>query len=170
MDTSAVEGLYQAHGRSIVRYCAFSAGTWADGEDIAAETFSRLLTQTRPMTEEHAVRWLFTVARNLCVSHHRAVRRAERLQRTIADAAPPEPAWIDPTVWRYLRNVAEKPRLVIFLHAVEGRPFGEIAHLLGMSISAVKMTHYRGLEKVRRAMEADGITGIASLTGGPSDA
>jgi RNA polymerase sigma-70 factor, ECF subfamily len=170
MDARTVEALYEAHGSSILRYCAFSAGTWADGEDIAAEVFSRLLTHERPMTQEHAVRWLFTVARNLCASHHRSSRRAERARESMAQAVGSAvSAWVDPVVWRYLHSVAEKPRLVVFLHAVEERPFAEIARLLGMSTSAVKMTHYRALGRLRQAMEADGITGVAALMGGPSD-
>ena len=50
------------------------------------------------------------------------------------------------------------------------RPFTQIAELLGKSPSAVKMTHYRALRHVRRAMEADGFTSAASLLGGPNDA
>jgi RNA polymerase sigma-70 factor (ECF subfamily) len=171
MDARRVEQLFKDHAASVVRYCAFSAGSWQDGEDIAAEVFSRLIAHERSLTDEHAVRWLFTVARNECASHHRTQRRRERFNRRLAETPLGEaPAWVDPVVWRYLRSVKETARLVVFLHAVESRPFSEIARLLGKSPSAVKMTHYRALKTLRAAMEADGVTGTAALMGGPSDA
>lgn len=155
----------------MVRYCAFSTGGWQDGEDIAAEVFTRLMTKGASLPDERVAPWLFTVARNLCTSHHRSARRRERLDREIAervrDAAP---AWTDPALWGYLAPLKERARLTVYLHAVEGRPFSEIARLTNTSTSTAKMTHYRALDRIRRTMATDGITSAADLLGGPSDA
>lgn len=171
MEQDRFEKLYREHGASVVRYCTFSAGSWQDGEDIAAEVFSRLVTKGDGIADAHVAPWLFTVARNLCRSHHRAARRRQHLNDRIArGSAPTAPAWTDPALWRYLAALNERSRLVVYLHAVEGRPFGEIAALTASSTSAVKMTHYRALERLRRSMAADGVTRAADLLGGPNDA
>lgn len=171
MEQERLERLYREHGSSLIRYCAYSAGSWQDGEDIAADVFSRLIARDEAIQDERVAAWLFAVAKNLCVSHHRAAARRSRLHRQLAEAPQAkDAAWVDPAMWQYLRVVKEDARLIIFLHAVEERPFTQIADLLGKSPSAVKMTHYRALGSVRRAMEADEITGVASLFGGPNDA
>jgi RNA polymerase sigma factor (sigma-70 family) len=172
MERERIEKLYRQHGASLVRYCAFSAGSWQDGEDIAAEVFSRLIAKGDAIPDQRIAAWLFAVAKNQCASHHRSAARRSLLHRQLAaqSAQAKDPAWVDPSIWRYLRSMKEGARLVVFLHAVEGRPFTQIAELLGKSPSAVKMTHYRALGQVRRAMEADGFTGAASLLGGPNDA
>ena len=171
MEADRFERLYREHGRSVVRYCTFSTGAWQDGEDIAAEVFARLLTMGSRLPDDRIAPWLFTVARNLCVSHHRARLRADRLHRDMAGSPDARaPAWSDPIVWSYVAVLKEEARLVIYLRTVEERPFSHIARLTGRSDSAVKMTHYRALQHIREAMIADGIAGAADLLGGTSDA
>lgn len=171
MDPRRFEEAYRAHGPSVVRYCTFTTGSWAEGEDIAAEVFVRLMTRGSALPQERIAPWLFTVARNLCATHHRRAKRAERLRTLLT---PPEanqqPARVDPVLWEHVRCVDERARLIVFLHAVEGRPFSEIAELLGKSPSAVKMTHYRALARIRTSMEARGILSSADMLGGPADA
>jgi RNA polymerase sigma factor (sigma-70 family) len=171
MDNDRFERLYREHGPSVIRDCTFSAGGWQDGEDIAAEVFARMLTKGSELADERIAPWLFTVARNLCVSHHRSAVRQARVHRDLTETPSWEaPAWSDPAIWGYVMALKERARLVIYLHAVEERPFSQIARMTGMSQSAVKMTHYRALDRVRRAMEADGITSTADMLGGPIDA
>ena len=171
MEQERIERLFQEHGASLVRYCAFSAGSWQDGEDVAADVFSRLIARGDAIPDQRVAAWLFAVAKNQCVSHHRATARRNALHHQLAESTQAkDPAWVDPSMWQYLRKLKEDARLVIYLHAVEERPFTQIAELLGKSPSAVKMTHYRALRHVRRAMEADGFASAASLLGGPNDA
>lgn len=171
MDHARFETLYRTHGPSVIRYCAFSAGGWQDGEDIAAEVFARLLTKGSRLSDEAVAPWLFTVARNLCTSHHRSAQRHARVARELTDNALRQaPAWGDPVLWSYVASLKERARLVIYLHTVEERTFAEIARLTGMSTSAVKMTHYRALGRIRRSMEAQGIRGAADLLGGTNEA
>lgn len=171
MDPQRCEELFRQHARSLIRYCAFSTGSWQDGEDIAAEVFARLLRRSRPLPDDAVAPWLFVVARNLCRSQHRKSMRQVRLVRDLAEGfSESAPAWVDRTVWEYVRALKEDARLIVFLHTVEGRPFSEIATLLGKSVSAVKMTHYRGLERIRQRMHADDIRAASDLLGGPNDA
>jgi RNA polymerase sigma factor (sigma-70 family) len=154
-----------------VRYCTFSAGNGHDGEDIAAEVFSRFIAKGDALPEDQAARWLFVVARNLCASHHRHSQRTVRLLGQLTEKTEEAPrAWSDPSVWLYVRSLREHARLVVYLHVVEGRPFAEVASVLGKSTSAVKMTFYRSLDQVRADMERDGQGRSVSLAGGPTDA
>jgi len=170
VNSERAETLYREHAASVIRYCAFSTGSWADGEDIAAEVFTRLLTRTLPIADQAVAPWLFVVARNLCRSHHRKASRRRHLDLSAAESLVGlTDAWVDREVWEHLHSLKEDARLVIFLHVVEGRPFAEIARLRNSSLSAVKMTYYRALRRIRQRMSAEYEPGAVELLGGPSD-
>jgi RNA polymerase sigma-70 factor (ECF subfamily) len=173
------DAVYVKYGASILRYCVYSAGSAHDGEDITAEVFARLLVKGEHVPDERAEAWLFTVARNLCVSHHRNAARRGTLERRLAAAALVDAAsngidesgaaWGDPAIWDCLRCLDEKAGQVVYLRVVEDRPFAEIARLVGKREGATKMMFYRALERLRRDMERDSVRANAGLAGGVED-
>ncbi len=168
MDDARFEREWQAHSRAVTNYCVFSAGSREDGEDIAAEVFSRLLGTRRHVRQDKTEAWLFTVARNLCVSHHRSATRGKRLLERLSTDSPPvtTEAWRRPEVWEHVRELDERSRLAIYLRVVEDRPFAEVARLMGVSESAAKMTYYRALRRLRIDMTSEVAQGTAAPAGG----
>ncbi len=59
---------------------------------------------------------------------------------------------------RALRKLPEAQRRVVVLKLLEGRPFAEIARLVGTSEAASRMRFMRGLERLRDELEREGIT------------
>ncbi len=146
----------------MLRYCTYSTGSSYTGEDVAAETFARFLTRGDGVPPEHTEAWLIRVARNLCVSHHRAVLRqgalVTRLGRESTESAD---AWERPDSWLPVRRLREPERLVLYLRIAEDRPFAEIARLTDRSESAVKMTFYRAIDRLRKDMRCEAQPGTA---------
>jgi RNA polymerase sigma-70 factor (ECF subfamily) len=151
VDAERFERVWTACAAKIFRYCEFSSGSRQAAEDLVAETFARFLSRGEHVDDGGVEAWLFTVARNLCVSYHRASTRDIARVRRIAETIPREPGgWTDREVWSLVARLSERERLVIYLHTVEQREFQEVAGVLGKSQSAVKMTYYRAMERLRR--------------------
>ena len=164
MEDERFERAWRAHGPAVLRYCTFSTGSPDIGEEIAAETFARFLARGDQVPVERTEAWLIRVARNLCVSHHRQMRRREALQARIRSTfTETVDDWTGSDVWECARRLSEPSRLVLFLRIAEDRPFAEIARMTGRSESATKMTFYRALEHMRRQMPSDD----AELAPGP---
>lgn len=155
-DPDRFDAVYRGYGPSVLRYCAFSTGSREDGEDIAAEVFSRFLAKGGDLADVRVPGWLFLVARNLCRSHHRSAKRGRLFAWRIARPESEDHAWRDPGVWTTVGRLDEAARLVVFLRAVEDRPFSDIARITNKKEGAVKMTYYRALERLRVELEAEG--------------
>lgn len=98
--------------------------------------------------------WLYTVAVNAARDHLRRHRREEphatdELPETAAEPTPlPDPG-LSRTVEAALAQLPENQREAIVLHRFEGFSFREIAELLGVTETAVKVRAHRGYERLR---------------------
>lgn len=154
LDDGRFESAWSAYGAAVLRYCTYSTGSSHTGEDVAAETFARFLARGDKVPAEHTEAWLIRVARNLCVTHHRAARRQDALATRLGrEPTGNVVAWERPDSWEPVRRLREPERLVLYLRIAEDRPFAEIALLTDRSESAVKMTFYRAIDRLRKDMQ-----------------
>jgi RNA polymerase sigma-70 factor (ECF subfamily) len=167
VDDARFEGVWSAHGPAVLRYCTYATGSSHDGEDVAAETFLRFLAKGDDVAPDRTEAWLIRVASNLCASRYRAVTRGHALVSRLASHVRPETSESpEHDSWEYVRGLKEKERLTVYLHLAEDRSFVDIARLTGRSQSAVKMTFYRAIERLRQTMESDGAGPHATFVGG----
>lgn len=167
MDDARFESVWGAYGPAVLRYCTYSTGSSQEGEDVAAETFARFLAKGDHVAPEYAEAWLIRVARNLCASRHRAVKRQGALESRIAEqVATDADGRTRPDSWEYVRRLNEPQRLAIYLRVAEDRSFADIARLVGKSESAAKMTFYRAIDRLRRDMQRAGAGPDSTLVGG----
>lgn len=98
--------------------------------------------------------WLYTVAINAARDHLRRHRREEphptgTLPDRPADPEPlPDPG-LSRTIEAALAQLPENQREAIVLHRFEGFSFREIAELLGVTETAVKVRAHRGYQRLR---------------------
>ncbi|HKY35004.1 MAG TPA: sigma-70 family RNA polymerase sigma factor [Polyangiaceae bacterium] len=132
-----LEGLYNAHGRSIAAHCARLLGDSASGEDAAQEVFLRVCRHTGSWPEPTGLRsWLFRIATNHCLNElrHRNVRARTPpqlelpLTRNLEDclAARNEGRWL-------LQQLPPRVREIAWLIHIDGVPQEKVAELLGIS-------------------------------------
>jgi RNA polymerase sigma-70 factor, ECF subfamily len=98
--------------------------------------------------------WLYTVAVNAARDHLRRHRREEphtpeELPEQAVDPAPLRDPGLVRTVEAALAQLPESQREAIVLHRFEGFSFKEVAELLGVSETAVKVRAHRGYERLR---------------------
>ncbi len=155
------EGVYAELFNRIYAYVRAQLRSEADAEDVTATVFMnayRAWGRYEPQAETPAA-WLFRIARNALLDHHRGAGRRERLLRV---AGRERPEFEDPAATaersleheRLLALVASLPdrqREAVRLRMAE-LSFAEVGSLLDCSEDAAKMLYHRALRALREML------------------
>lgn len=134
----------------------------ADVEDVLQDVFVRLQRGLPGLRdEERFTSWLFQIARNSVVEHHRSRARHPLPHALADDDRPAEPTDDDREVSRSLATcvslfVARLPspyREAVTLVELESLTVREAAELAGVSMSAMKSRVQRGRTQLRRMFD-----------------
>ena len=158
---AGVEALFREHGRALVAFLQCRLGSLADAQELAQETWLRMLALERPEQIDSPRAFLFRIAANLAVDRQR--------MRKLRDAVPldeaPEPTpelHLAPVPERHaaasaqwrnlgeaLRELPPKTSQAFVLHAIEGRDFEAIAQTMKLSARMVRYHVTRALAHCR---------------------
>lgn len=131
-----------------------------DANDVVQDTFLQYYTKIRQFeSEEHIKAWLLRVAINKATDMMRSFWRRFRSEEN-TDIHGTMPAIL--TERERLLNEAViqlplKQRIVIHLHYYEDYSIREIADILGLTESSIKMRLMRGRENLRKALKEESI-------------
>ncbi|HEV7679765.1 MAG TPA: sigma-70 family RNA polymerase sigma factor [Candidatus Dormibacteraeota bacterium] len=160
--------VYEAHAPAVYRYCLARLGDPCAAEDAAAETFSSAYAAWDTFGDEDPTgvrRWIFRIARNAAVDHHRRRRRgASLLGRLRPAGGDGSGTGADVETVAQLRaelraalaavaGLGRRDRELVGLRVAAGLSFAEIAAVLGTSEQAARTATHRALLKVRTALE-----------------
>ena len=133
---------------AIYRFAYRMTGRREQAEDIAQETFLRLAANPSPARGAEGLRrWLFVVARNLCLSalradtRHPSVPLAAVSESHATEATPAEAGQRNERHALVREAVLALPpamREIVVLREYEGLAYAEIAAVLGCSTGTVK--------------------------------
>ena len=131
ISTQQLEDAYDAYGTAVYRLAMAFLGQCADAEDVTQETFCQ-------------------VAANLCRNQLRGFwrKRVTQLEDTIPAIVPEELEALNAVM-----ALPEQYKLPIHLYYYEGYSVTEIAEILKMGKSAVKMRLKRGRELLKIELE-----------------
>lgn len=140
--------LWVAYGGELWRAMLVAAAGRRDlADEVTAEAFARLLASYDSVREPRA--WLFRTGYRLLTDEYRR-------QRRLGDAHPEPTAEmaeeLDPELIAALATLAPKARLCVFLHYYSDLSVGEIAHLTGSTMTAVKVRLHRARAQLRVAL------------------
>lgn len=161
-DARAFAALVLAYQQPVVSLCTALAGR--DGEDLAQETFVRVLRAIRgfdPAGRATLRSWILVIARRLC--HDRARHIGRDIERAVtADAAsaddPRAKLESDRLRARVAAAIAQLPadqRAVIALREWEGIDYAEIAEIEGVPIGTVRSRLARARETLRELLAGE---------------
>jgi RNA polymerase sigma factor (sigma-70 family) len=157
----AFEDVYRRHVDDVFRYALSQVGDRAAAEDVTAETFvAAYAAYGRVRPDAQGVRpWLFRIARNTSVDHHRQQRRRRLLsvmaRSQTASQDVEHQAAIRADLGALMTAIAALPardRQLVGLRVGAGLPYSEIGRVLGMNEAAALMATRRALERVRVSM------------------
>ena len=137
----------------IYRYCLHRLGDGHLAEDVTQETFARYFA-AGPRGTEHALRWLYTVARNLCTDQRRRPP-TEPLPEELPAPGDPDSALTALALRQAVAALPAEDQELILMRYVNQEPVSVIASVLGMSRFGVYRRTRAALETLRRALEED---------------
>ena len=171
-DPAAFAPLYEAYVDLVWRYAMSRLGDQESASDATSQTFIKAiaaLPDYRPQRQGNGTSfrsWLMTIARNVVIDEARKSRPAVGLDEADAqpwlvdDAGSPEDLAIAAAerlrIERALERLPETQRTIVELRAI-GMKGVEIAHLLDLSIPAVKTASHRAYARLRELL-SDGNT------------
>jgi RNA polymerase sigma-70 factor, ECF subfamily len=141
--------IYERYARDVHRFVLYLSGDPALADDITAESFVRLWTAPGEIRASTVKAYLFTIARNLYLTGQRRVRRETDLDEAALPAPLPNPERLAIArdearhVFNAIGRLPEIDRTALLLHAREQMPYQEIASILGLSVTAVKVKVHR---------------------------
>ena len=139
--------LYRVSATILYRPC--------DREDAIQECIYKALRKRDSLREDAYMQsWVIRILINECYSIMRRARW-ERPQEHLPEPPPIPAPDADGEIWRVLRALPDKLRLVMVLYYVEGYSVDEIAGILKIPSGTVKSRLARGREKMKQDMEAD---------------
>lgn len=154
-DREALSQLYAAHARAVYTLAVRLTGDHAAAEDIAQDTFMRLVSYVEGIRDDAPLRpWLKKVAANLAIDRLRRERtRGEDAADVETLAAPTNEPGADAEATGLLRRLSPLARTLVWLHEMEGWSHPELGRRFGRSESWSKSIVSRSLGQLRRELE-----------------
>jgi RNA polymerase sigma-70 factor (ECF subfamily) len=146
---------WNAHESELRNFLRHRAGDIHLADDLLQEVFVKAMQQGRQFcTLENDRAWLFQVARNALVDHHRLGREVTELPEDIPQPEPVrEPIHaLSACVARVLSELTAEDRDIIEQCDLEGLKQKDYAVARGLSLAAVKSRLLRARERMRARM------------------
>lgn len=144
------EALFTAHQAGLLRYLSRAVGHGETARDLSQDVFVRVVkAETLPDIDTEQKAWLFRIARNIAIDHHR--RRAIRGPE-VSDA--PEPARtasqdVSLEVTDALGQLNGLDRDVFLMREVAGLSYAEIGSACEITPDAVRSRIHRARLQLR---------------------
>ena len=148
MNDSRFEAIYYRHKDTVYRIAFTYMKNRQESEDVLQDVFLKLYTSAPAFDgDEHERRWLIRVTVNQCKNRLQLYWHTKRcsLEQMGDIADSPD----DREVIAAVLELPEKPRIAVYLYYVEGYKCREIAEILQIKESTVKMRLKRGRELLR---------------------
>lgn len=145
---------YDAYADMIYKIAYMYTGNSSESEDIVQEVFIKLLYKgLRFTSEEHKKAWLIRTVSNQCKDYLKSSRKTNLSldDNLISDKSADNDKRLD--IRTKIISLNPKYKTVIYLYYYEGYATDEIASILHISASAVKMRLKRAREELKKELE-----------------
>lgn len=168
-DVEAMGQLIQRYQSRVYRFGLRMCRHPEDAEDVLQETLLMASRSIRKFRRDSAfATWLFAIARSFCIKKRRSKKDApsreaslegdvsQEVQNLIHPDRDPEERLADQQIMvaleRAINTLTPEYREVLVLRDVEGLKGAEVAHIVGLTVAAVKSRLHRARVQVRDHM------------------
>ncbi len=151
------------HRAAVTRYIRSLVRNTAEAEDLAQETFLRAHSRVDSLRDPGALEgWLYQIATRVSIDRirqrsHVAARQVDHPldELPLADNRRPsaltvvQQAEMSACVQAYVARLSDAYKAVLLLHDVDGLTANEIAALLGLPLTSIKMRLHRARRKLQ---------------------
>ena len=141
------------HHQGIFRYLCRAVGRAETARDLTQEVFLRA-SRSKAVYNGAASAWLFRVARNLVIDHHRSVSRNPEPSPLVEGAARPASQDVATAVNEALATLPALDRDVFLMREVAGLGYEEIARACDLTSDAVRSRIHRTRLQLREQLAA----------------
>lgn len=138
----------------IYRYCYFKLKNREAAEDITQEAFLRYLEHYRFASPETALKYLYTIARNLCIDEYRKPA-AMPLPEDIPEPSGEDDRLTNLALYQALREMPQKQQELLLLRYVNEVPISVIAALCGISRFALRRRLLAATDLLRKKLREE---------------
>ena len=170
-EETAFEALFHRHKGKVFNFSLRMLADRAEAEDVTSETFIQLFNNRyRDTGQAKLTTWLFTVARNACLTRLRAKKLFQPMwfKRNATDdyeewditdtALSPSESLSQKELARSVRRAVlklpEEQKEAVILREYFQKDYAEIAAILDCSLEKVKVLIFRGRENLRIELAA----------------
>lgn len=150
------DAIFSEHQRRVLAYAMRRTQTFADAEDVAAETFTIAWRKIDAIPSDEPLPWLYAVARRVLANHRRGLGRRQRLAALlrVEDVATPIRAGEDHDgpAFAALATLSPADQELLRLVAWEELGNQQIAAVLGITPNAVAIRLHRARERFADAL------------------
>lgn len=155
MNTIFYNQCVKEHSDSLMRYAYKLCGNREDSADAVQEAYIRLWSHREEVNSEKVKSWLFTAVYRITIDWYR------KNKKIVNPGQMPEGAeegnlsigqYSDPVV-RALNSLSPTQKSIVMLRDIEDYPYEEIADIMDLNLSQVKVYLFRARKKLRNTLE-----------------
>jgi RNA polymerase sigma-70 factor (ECF subfamily) len=164
-EPAAFELIYDQHRQPIFNYIYFRVGDSKLAEDLTSDVFVRMVDKIDTYTQNGRplAAWLYTIARNLVIDHHRRDNQLDwvPLDERLIESKDHNPdkatdhGLLQECLMKALQHLTEDQRQVILLKFMERRSNAEVGSILGKTEGSIKSLQHRALAALKRALDKE---------------
>ena len=145
--------IYTSYADDIYRFAFHLTGNYHNAKDITSDTFIRAWTHRSNIRVETLKAYLLTIARNLYLEQLRKRKNPGSVSEEIINPSPGPDILLESRlkleqIHNFLQALPEVDRTAFILHIYNDMPYAEIARVLELSLSGVKVKVYRVRKKL----------------------
>lgn len=152
------ERLFKEYHSKVQGYIYTQVNNVTLAEDLTSDVFVKVYEKIDTFDDSKAKisTWIYTIARNRLIDYYRTRRVAEEIPEEMRDGSDVEEEVCNNQVLETLANTLEKldekERDILILHYYEGYKLKEVADIVGISYSYVKMLHGKALVEMKELL------------------
>jgi RNA polymerase sigma-70 factor, ECF subfamily len=147
------EKLFALYQDRLRRYLGRASGETELARDLTQEVFLRVSRVAIPVAPEHQLAgWLFRIARNVALDHHRQRNRRPEEALGALDKAKGASQEISTALNQALATLSELDRDVFLMREMSGLSYDEIARACELTADAVRNRIHRARLQLREVL------------------
>ncbi len=156
-ENEALEELFLLYKDKVFRMALAILGDRFLSEDVVQETFLRVQQNAKSYQFRNSEReWIMTIAHNIAIDILRKRKKEIAQEEIISHSEIPDVVTDcdnDAGFLQLIEPLNELDRQIVSLHLISGLKHRETAHILSMSVSAVKKRYERAIKRIAHEME-----------------
>jgi RNA polymerase sigma-70 factor (ECF subfamily) len=145
--------IYERHSKDVYRYAFWLSGSPDDADDITSETFARAWVGREEIRTETVKAYLFAIARNLYLKGLRHTSRQAEFDPYHVDPKPAPEQQVESRLElnraiQAIQSFPEIDRAAFLMRVQHELPYDEIARILQLSLTTVKVKIHRARLKL----------------------